>query len=141
VQAATGATVYTGAADEPTLAGRCPVAYRARALLPIVARRLGWSLCLPAAWMDTVLGEGDSVPEVLGGLRVLAGPGHTPGHLAFWQPDRGVLFCGDVLVNGRGLHLPSPTWTADMRQLSVVRPAGGVGRTLGLHGAWATAGS
>ncbi len=78
-------------------------------------RRLGWSLRLPAARVNTVLGEGDSVPEVLDGRCVLVGPGHTPSHLAFWQPDRGVLFCGDVLVNGRRLHLPSPTWTADMR--------------------------
>lgn len=114
VQAATGATVYAGAADGPALAGRSPVAYRPGALLPTVARRLGWSLRLPAAQIDTVLGEGDVLPEVLGGLHVLAVPGHTPGHLAFWQPARGVLFCGDVLVNGRGLHLPSPTWTADM---------------------------
>ncbi|MDQ2805580.1 MAG: MBL fold metallo-hydrolase [Chloroflexota bacterium] len=114
VQAATGATVYAGAADRAALAGRSPVAYRAGALVPAVARRLGWSLRLPGAQVDMVLVEGAVLPEVLSGLRVLAVPGHTPGHLAFWQPARGVLFCGDVLVNGRGLHLPSPTWTADM---------------------------
>ncbi len=114
VQAATGATANAGAADGPALAGRSPIAYRPSALLPTVARRLGWSLRLSAARVDRVLGEGDVVSEVLGGLHVLAVPGHTPGHLAFWQPVRGVLFCGDVLVNGRGLHLPSPTWTADM---------------------------
>ncbi|HZF36550.1 MAG TPA: hydroxyacylglutathione hydrolase [Candidatus Angelobacter sp.] len=29
---------------------------------------------------------------------VLAVPGHTFGHLAFWMPGAGVLFCGDVLT-------------------------------------------
>lgn len=34
-----------------------------------------------------------------GGLRVIAAPGHTPGHCAFWLPDRGVLLAGDAVFN------------------------------------------
>ena len=114
LQTLTGAQVIASAADRPVLEGRAPVPHRPGAAAPRLARRLGWSGRLPAAHVDRVVGEGDVLPDVLGGVRVLATPGHTPGHLAFWQPQRGILFCGDVLVNGRGLHLPSPTWTVDM---------------------------
>ncbi len=114
LQRLTGAQVIASAADRPVLEGRAPVPHRSGAPVPRLARRLGWSLRLAAARVDCVVSEGELLPAVLEGLRVLAVPGHTPGHLAFWQPDRGILFCGDVLVNGRGLHLPSPTWTVDM---------------------------
>lgn len=47
--------------------------------------------------LDQGLKEGDTV--TLGGLRaeVLAVPGHTPGHIAFWFRDEAALFCGDTL--------------------------------------------
>jgi glyoxylase-like metal-dependent hydrolase (beta-lactamase superfamily II) len=38
------------------------------------------------------LGEGDRV----GSLRVLATPGHTPGHIALFDERTGTLFCGDT---------------------------------------------
>lgn len=41
--------------------------------------------------------DGDVLP-VLGGLRVVATPGHTDGHCALHLPDRDVLFSGDGLV-------------------------------------------
>lgn len=36
---------------------------------------------------------------VAGGLQVVAAPGHTPGHCAFWLPDAGVLLAGDAIWN------------------------------------------
>lgn len=36
---------------------------------------------------------------VAGGLEVIPAPGHTPGHCAFWLPDRGVLLAGDAIFN------------------------------------------
>ncbi len=116
LQAATGARVYAGAADRAVVEGRAIVPHRPGAVVPRLLRRLGWAGRLPAARVDMVLDEGDWLPEVLGGLRVYAAPGHTPGHVAFWQPERRLLFCGDVAVNGRGLRLPSPTWTVDMAE-------------------------
>lgn len=41
------------------------------------------------------LSDGDEI----GGLRVIETPGHTPGHLAFWEARTRVLIVGDVLFN------------------------------------------
>ena len=41
------------------------------------------------------LGEGDEI----GGLKVIEAPGHTPGHLAFWEERTRVLILGDVLFH------------------------------------------
>jgi len=48
----------------------------------------------------------DEVRDVAGGLRVVAAPGHTPGHLAFLLPARGVLLAGDALFNVGRLAQP-----------------------------------
>lgn len=46
------------------------------------------------ATVDKLVGEGDQI----GPLRVLHTPGHTPGHLAFYWPERRALFTGDAFV-------------------------------------------
>ena len=39
-------------------------------------------------------------------------PGHTPGHLAFFQPERGILFSGDLFFGqGTKLVLTTPEFT------------------------------
>lgn len=47
----------------------------------------------------TLLQDGDRV----GSLEVVASPGHTPGHLAFWDVRDGTLIAGDALVTQGGL--------------------------------------
>lgn len=44
-----------------------------------------------------LLNEGDTID--LGGraVRVLHTPGHSPGHLCFWEEERGYLFTGDLV--------------------------------------------
>src|SRR5262249_1217658 len=44
--------------------------------------------------VDSCLRDG----QVLGPLRVIHAPGHTPGHLAFWVESQGVLLAGDAIV-------------------------------------------
>ncbi len=57
-----------------------------------------------------VLGDGDEVF----GLQIVATPGHTPGHLAVFDEDTGVLVAGDALNNNEGLAGSSPEFTEDM---------------------------
>ncbi|MPM15374.1 Hydroxyacylglutathione hydrolase [bioreactor metagenome] len=47
-----------------------------------------------------VLADGDEID--LGGrtVRVLHTPGHSPGHMCFWEEDRGYLFTGDLVYIG-----------------------------------------
>lgn len=40
-------------------------------------------------------------------LKVVATPGHTPDHVAFWAPDAGALFTGDAVL-GRGTSVIDP---------------------------------
>jgi glyoxylase-like metal-dependent hydrolase (beta-lactamase superfamily II) len=44
--------------------------------------------------------------ELYGSLRVVASPGHTPGHLAYFDERDGTLYAGDSLVTvGGGVHV------------------------------------
>ncbi|MEM7332320.1 MAG: MBL fold metallo-hydrolase [Chloroflexota bacterium] len=53
-----------------------------------------------------LVADGDNLP-ILGGLRVIATPGHTPDHLAYFSPVTGILFCGDAVHTRRGPIRPS----------------------------------
>ncbi|AFT72421.1 Metallo-beta-lactamase family protein [Alloalcanivorax dieselolei B5] len=50
----------------------------------------------PARWLE----HGDTVTVGATQLRVLHCPGHTPGHVVFFQPEAGLAVVGDVLFNG-----------------------------------------
>jgi glyoxylase-like metal-dependent hydrolase (beta-lactamase superfamily II) len=57
------------------------------------------SLFKPASvQVDESLSDGQTFP-VLGGLRVVETPGHTPGHVSFFAPSAWILFCGDSMVS------------------------------------------
>ena len=63
---------------------------------------------------------------VLGGLRVVATPGHTPGHISLFAPAVGVLFCGDSMVtdaNGIRGSRPAVTWDEARAKESVQKQA------------------
>lgn len=48
------------------------------------------------------LQDGENL-DVLGGMRVIHTPGHTPGSVSLFHEEKGVLFCGDLLFNGHPL--------------------------------------
>jgi glyoxylase-like metal-dependent hydrolase (beta-lactamase superfamily II) len=51
------------------------------------------------------------------GLRVIATPGHTAGHVCVFDPAGSLLILGDAMTNtGSKLGGPSPQYTADMTQ-------------------------
>lgn len=47
--------------------------------------------------LDIAVGQDDAVAFGDLTVRVLDTPGHTRGHIAFWFPEGGALFCGDTL--------------------------------------------
>ena len=50
------------------------------------------------------------------GLRVIATPGHTPGHVCVFDPAGSLLILGDAMNNIDKLSGPNPQYTADMAQ-------------------------
>lgn len=50
------------------------------------------------------------------GLRVIATPGHTPGHVCVLDPTGSLLILGDAMTNVGKLGGPNPQYTADMAQ-------------------------
>ncbi len=59
----------------------------------------------------------------LGERRVVAvhTPGHSPGHLCFWEPERGWLYTGDLIYRGRLMaNFPSTDPAAYLRSLEAV---------------------
>jgi glyoxylase-like metal-dependent hydrolase (beta-lactamase superfamily II) len=113
----TGAQVLASALEQPVLEGRQPIPRPPAAALGTLGRlfRPGETR-LHATPVDRVLADGEVLPEVLNGLQAIATPGHAPGHLAFWQAERRLLFCGDVIFNMFGLGLPFAFFTVDMAE-------------------------
>ena len=100
LKAATGARIYAHAIEAAAMAAGRP----SRKLKPgnVFAKLLfgimGRLFKAVPIQVDELLSDGQTFP-VLGGLRVLETPGHTPGHLSFFAPSVGILFVGDSLVS------------------------------------------
>ncbi|HFD39919.1 MAG TPA: MBL fold metallo-hydrolase [Anaerolineae bacterium] len=96
---ATGATLALHPADLPLLK-----AAGGAALFGLPAT--------PGPLPDLELGDGDELAVGALRFRVLHTPGHTPGHVCFYEAAQGVLFDGDVLFH-RGVgrtDLPGGSW-------------------------------
>jgi len=66
----------------------------------------------PSPPPDLELHDGDEIQVGTLGFKVLHTPGHTPGHVCFYEADEGALFDGDVLFY-RGVgrtDLPGGSW-------------------------------
>jgi glyoxylase-like metal-dependent hydrolase (beta-lactamase superfamily II) len=112
---ATGAQVLASAPERPVIEGRIPVPRVARSELHGLSKLLvPPNTIFKPTPVDRELQDGEVLGEVFGGLQVVGTPGHAPGHLAFWQPERRILFCGDVLFHLRKLALPFSFLTVDM---------------------------
>jgi glyoxylase-like metal-dependent hydrolase (beta-lactamase superfamily II) len=81
----------------------------------------------PPCKVDVLLDDGDLI-DGTNGFRVIHTPGHTPGSISLYQPERRILLCGDALFNANpitgkpGLRLPIRMFTVDNRQaLETVR--------------------
>ena len=59
--------------------------------------------------------EGGEILKPLGGLRVVPTPGHTPGSICLYAPERKLLFVGDALQRRRKkLRLPAKMVSTDL---------------------------
>ncbi|MEZ4519176.1 MAG: MBL fold metallo-hydrolase [Chloroflexota bacterium] len=90
----TGATAYAGAETASLIAkGRSP------RHLPQMVQIIGDIFFrYPSVSADAItrINPGDTLP-IMGGLEVIATPGHTLDHLSFFSRSTGVLFAGDIL--------------------------------------------
>jgi|RhiMetdeSRZDD1v2_1073273.scaffolds.fasta_scaffold37488_2 glyoxylase-like metal-dependent hydrolase (beta-lactamase superfamily II) len=115
LQAATGARTYASKIEAAAIAiGKSsreikPTGFSFRRVLFAVMRPL---MKATPFQVDEIISEGQTLP-ILGGLRVVETPGHTPGHISLFASSVGVLFCGDSIVSDeKGLHgsRPGITW-------------------------------
>lgn len=107
IKRATRARVIASCVERPVIEGKIPIPRIPPEKLKGLIKIKLPSNKLPPTRVDMELNGGEVLP-ILGGLQAVATPGHAPGHLAFWQPERRLLFCGDVLFHLRDLSLP---WT------------------------------
>ena len=130
LRAASGARVYASAIEAQAIAR----GESSRPLQPRGWAKIAFALLSPftarmfkaaPATVDDIVSDGQVLPA-LGGLRVVATPGHTPGHISLFAPAAGVLFVGDSLVSdgarlrgSRGMN----TWDQAKADESVKRQA------------------
>jgi glyoxylase-like metal-dependent hydrolase (beta-lactamase superfamily II) len=97
---ATGARLYASPVEAQAMAeGHASRPLKPRRKITKLLLDLMTGLFKPSTvQVDEFLTDGQTFP-MLGGLRVVETPGHTPGHVSFFAPSAGILFCGDSLVS------------------------------------------
>lgn len=114
----TGAQVIASEIEKPYISDKQPIPRAKMSDVPLWQRPLllgGESVNKPVTVQRTVY-DGAMMPEVFGGLQVIATPGHSPGHVSYWQPEHKIIILGDVLFNFPfpGMTLPFAAFTPDM---------------------------
>ncbi|MEP6986677.1 MAG: MBL fold metallo-hydrolase [Chloroflexota bacterium] len=89
VQQATGAEVWCHALEKPVIEGQQPIVRRPAGLRPP-------DMKVTPVPVARTLSDNEMLP-ILGGLQVIFTPGHAPGHISFWHPERQMLITGDVI--------------------------------------------
>ncbi len=109
----TGAKIFAHPSDIPYINGKLP--HPGPVKRGILSRLLALSL---KYWthtpvdVDVAVNDGDEIP-VMGGIKVVHTPGHTPGCISFLLPEESVVIVGDLLSNGSTLRLPAKNFTID----------------------------
>ena len=76
-----------------------------------VANNLGF-IKHPPVQVDEYIHDGD----LIGPVRVVYAPGHSPGHLAFFWPERRALICGDAICTWPRFQLGWPGFLLNPKQ-------------------------
>jgi len=121
LKAATGARVYSHIWEADVIEGKRKVQVPATTTLipqkPLQIYKLQVAFVLglgmpPPCNVDENLKDGDTV----GPLTVMGAPGHTPGSLSFYWPEKKALVAGDIVVTWPGPALGWPQITLDNKQ-------------------------
>ncbi len=96
---ATCAKVAIHKEDADYLSGKKKQEIKAKGLRPMLLRLLMRFMAPKPVEPDILLTDGDRI----GGLTVIHTPGHTPGSISLYDPDRKIIYVGDALryVNGK----------------------------------------
>jgi len=78
-------------------------------------RPFRWKASRPSP-LHRMVNDVDVIAESFGGLQVVFTPGHAPGHISFWQPEKRVLIIGDVLMRLGGVRRLPPGLFVDYEQ-------------------------
>jgi glyoxylase-like metal-dependent hydrolase (beta-lactamase superfamily II) len=120
LRAVSSAAVLCGADERVYVEGKQPIVQPQRGDVPPLARLMmpPKPQTMAGTPVTRVLQDGEVLSEVLGGLQAVATPGHSPGHMCYWQPALGVLFTGDVIMRilAPEFRLPFAGFTTDMAQ-------------------------
>jgi len=113
---ATGARVLAHPADAPYIDGTLsqPGPLRPKWLVKLLSPFSSMWSTVPAE-VDRLLNDGDELP-LLGGIRILHTPGHTPGSICLFIPREKLVIVGDLLTHRITLRLPSRLFMVDMEQ-------------------------
>jgi glyoxylase-like metal-dependent hydrolase (beta-lactamase superfamily II) len=94
----TGAQMMASRTERPVIEGEASLQrVLPEGLANLVQKAHPSGTTLEGTPVDRGMDDGETLPEVMGGLRAISTPGHNPGHLAFWQPERRIVFCGAVM--------------------------------------------
>lgn len=126
---ATGARVYASAQEAVAMVrGTMSREFRGNVLVRGLFSLFGRLMPMSPTPVDEILTPGQVLP-ILGGLNVVASPGHTPDHISLYAPAHRLLFAGDSLnAMGGKLHfVDGPvTWNYE-RGLQSVREQAALG--------------
>lgn len=109
LQAKTAAKTFASAIEAQAIeAGTSSREIQGNALTKMLLDVMGKIIMpLSPAHVDEIIMPGQLLP-VLGGLQVIATPGHTPGHVSFYAPAHHILIAGDSLNASSGTLKFSP---------------------------------
>jgi glyoxylase-like metal-dependent hydrolase (beta-lactamase superfamily II) len=113
-----GATVYSHEWEADIIGGERlaqPVTLRRLRPLRVYPFRLGLALGVPRHTPCPVDEPVDD-EDAIGPLQVVHIPGHSPGHLAFYWPERRVLVAGDAVATWPSLDAGWPGFNLNERQ-------------------------
>jgi glyoxylase-like metal-dependent hydrolase (beta-lactamase superfamily II) len=124
---ATQAEVIAHPAGAPYIDGTLPQPGPARPQwLSKLSARFSWLWATEPVVVDTLVNDGDELP-ILGGIKILHTPGHTPGSICLYLQSQKLLIAGDLLAHRFVLRLPSGSFTVDIaREIQSVRRVAGL---------------